>query len=96
MTWIIRVYSDTKCLGLGLALGRAFLLGAGFALGGLGRRLGSRRAPAALRLKPPRLGAGAMSRRAFSSSVACSNVSAFGLAVFGSDALMVPSVTYGP
>src|SRR3954468_22627053 len=52
--------------------------------------------PAARRFAPPRFGAGPASRRAASSSCACSQVSCSGFIDFGIDAFVVPSVTYGP
>src|SRR3954453_16953502 len=52
--------------------------------------------PVARRAAPPRFGAGPASRRAASSSCACSQVSCSGFIDFGIDAFVVPSVTYGP
>src|SRR6266545_5960904 len=55
---------------------------------------------AAARRRPPgavpRRGEGTALRRASSSSVACSKVTDSGLSPFGTDAFVVPSVTYGP
>src|SRR5258706_4478184 len=56
-------------------------------------------AAAAARRRPPvapRRGDGAALRRASSSSAACSNVTDSGFVLFGIDAFVVPSVTYGP
>src|SRR5262245_15486329 len=55
-----------------------------------------READAAARRRPPtgaRRGVGTALRRASSSSIACSNVTDSGFMLFGTDALVVPSVT---
>jgi len=58
--------------------------------------LRGREADAAARRRPPtgaRRGVGTVFRRTSSSSIACSNVTDSGLTLFGTDALVVPSVT---
>src|SRR5262245_26315646 len=70
-----------------------------YAPAALREALRGRAADAAARRRPPtgaRRGAGTAFRRASSNSIACSNVTESGFMLFGTDALVVPSVTYGP